>query len=257
MFRFFSKPLDPIQFSFHTDIHCHVVPGIDDGSPDAGTSADLIERMQGWDVSRILASPHVTKTTFENSPETIGPAMAALRAELSRRGNDIEIDHHAEYRIDELLMDNINRKSLMTLPNDYILIENSFIQEPWNLEQLVFDLQIQGLRPILAHPERYAYYHSRPKRFEELHNMGLMLQINLLSLADAYGGREAKIARELLRKGLVDFIGTDLHNHRHAEAINAYLTTRQAREDMAMLADCVKNDEAFVQEGPAEANAKK
>ena len=242
MFRVFKKSHEPVSFSFHTDIHCHVVPGIDDGSPDASTSADLIERIQGWGISRILASPHVTKTTFENSAATIAPAMESLRAELARRGNDVNIDHHAEYRIDELLMDNMKQKTLMPLPDDYILIENSYIQEPWNLEQLVFDLQIQGLSPILAHPERYAYYHNRINRYEELHNMGLAFQINVLSLADAYGGRESKFARELLKKGLVDFVGTDLHNHRHADAIDAYLTTKQAREDMAALADCVKND---------------
>ena len=246
MFRFFHKPQEPVKFTFHTDIHCHVVPGIDDGSPDAVTSAELIERMQGWGLQRILASPHVTKSTFENSPAMIQPAMEALRAELASRGNTIEIGHHAEYRIDELLMDNIKQNTLMPLPNDFILIENSFIQEPWNLEQLMFDLQIKGLRPILAHPERYAYYHNRFKRYEELHNAGLMFQINVLSLADAYGGAEGKIARELIKKGLVDFIGTDLHNHRHADTIDAYLTTKQADRDMKTLADQLQNDTAFV-----------
>ncbi len=246
MFRFFHRTHDAVGLSFHTDIHCHIVPGVDDGSPDATTSADLIERMQRWGIERIIASPHVTKHTFENSAATLAPAMDALRAELARRGNDIPLSHSAEYRIDELLMANIEAKTLMPLPNDYLLIENSYIQEPWNLDQLVFDLQIQGFRPILAHPERYAYYHNKIKRYEELHNMGLMFQINLLSLANAYNGHEPKFARELLKRGLVDFVGTDLHNHAHADAIDRYLTTKQAREDMAALEQVVQNDKAFV-----------
>ena len=246
MFRFFSKPKEPVQFCFHTDIHCHIVPGVDDGSPDAVTSANLVERMQRWGIERIIASPHVTLHTFENNLSTLTPALESLKDELNRRGNGIVLSHAAENRIDELMMNNIKNKSLITLPNDYVLIENSFIQEPMTLDSVVFELQMMGLRPILAHPERYAYYHNRIKRYEELHNAGLMFQVNVLSLADAYGGQEPKVARELIKRGLVNFVGTDLHRLSHADAIDRYLTTKQAREDMAALADVVRNDSAFI-----------
>lgn len=105
MFDFLKKKSkDPVELCFTTDIHCHIVPGVDDGSPDAATSADLIERMQSWGIKRIIASPHVTQTTFENDASTIDPAMEKLHAELQRRGNDIEVSHSAEYRIDELFL---------------------------------------------------------------------------------------------------------------------------------------------------------
>ena len=246
MFNFLRKqPKTPAELCFKTDIHCHLVPGIDDGSPDASTSADLIEQMQSWGISRIIASPHVTQTTFENDSTTIEPAIAKLHEELDKRGNTIPVSHSAEYRIDELFMRRLEAGDLMLLPNNFILIENSFMQEPWNIDQLVFDLQVRGLRPILAHPERYAYYFNRKERYQELHNAGLMFQINLLSLAEAYGKAERKIAEHLIDKVLVDFIGTDIHKQSHIDTINRYLVTKAAHADMDALRGRVRNDTAF------------
>lgn len=247
MFDFLKKkPKSPAELCFSTDIHCHLVPGIDDGSPDAKTSADLIERMQGWGIKRIIASPHVTQNTFENDASTIEPAMQELQAELARRGNSIPVSHSAEYRIDELLTKRIADNNLCFLPNDYMIIENAFLQEPWNLDQLIFDLQVRGIKPILAHPERYSYYYNKPARYEALHNSGLAFQINLLSLAGAYGKAEKKIAEQLIEKGLVDFIGTDLHNSHHADIIDNYLLTSEAHKHMDALRGKVKNDKAFI-----------
>lgn len=249
MFDFLKKKSkDPVELCFTTDIHCHIVPGVDDGSPDASTSADLIERMQAWGIKRIIASPHVTQNTFENDATTIEPAMASLRAELNRRSNNIEVSHSAEYRIDELFTRRLANDDLWYLPNKYLIIENAFLQEPWNLDQLVFDLQVKGIKPILAHPERYSYYYTRPERYQALHNSGLEFQINLLSLAGAYGKTEKKIAEQLIDKGLVDFIGTDLHKASHADAIDSYLRTSEARKHMDALRGVVKNDTAFIVE---------
>lgn len=247
MFDFFkSKSKEPVELCFSTDIHCHIVPGVDDGSPDASTSADLIERMQSWGIRRIIASPHVTQYVFENTEETISPAMKALHEELERRGNEIEVTHSAEYRIDELFAQRLADDDLWLLPNRHILIENAFMQEPWNLNQLVFDLQVRGLKPILAHPERYMYYYGHLDRYKTLHDSGLAFQINLLSLAGAYGKAEKKIAQQLMDKGLVDFIGTDLHKASHADTIDKYLRTSEARKHMDVLKAYFKNDTAFV-----------
>lgn len=247
MFNFFkSRPKEPVKLCFNTDIHCHVVPGIDDGAKTAESAVDLIERMQGWGIERIIASPHVTQEIFENDRTTIEPALEALHAELRRRGNHIEVLHSAEYRIDGLLSQRLEDNDIMPYPNDYILIENSFLQEPWNIDQLVFDLQVRGLKPVLAHPERYSYYHYHPERYRQLHDAGLALQINLLSLAGYYGTAEQKMARTLIRDGLVSFIGTDLHNTRHADSIDAYLRTSAAYADMEALAPMIRNNTAFL-----------
>ncbi len=116
------------------------------------------------------------------------------------------------------------------MPNNYLLVENSFIQEPWNLDQLLFDLKVKGYKPILAHPERYMYYYLKKDRYKTIHNTGTKLQINILSIAGHYGKDEKRIAFELIEKGLVDFIGTDLHNHRHADAIEEFLASKDYRK---------------------------
>ncbi len=230
MFNFFKKKQEPDSLCFNTDIHCHIIPGIDDGSPDASTSIELIERMQGWGIKRIIATPHVTQASFENTPETIGQAYDTLIREISNKDININVHHSAEYRIDELFLSHLADGIITPMPQNYLLVENSFIQEPWNLDQLLFDLKIKGYKPILAHPERYMYYFTKKERYNIIHNTGTKFQINLLSLSGYYGKEEKRIATELIEKGLVDFVGTDLHNHKQADAIDAYLSTNEYRK---------------------------
>ena len=163
MFDFLKKKKEPAQLCISTDIHCHLVPGVDDGAKDAFVAADIIERMQALGIKRIIASPHVAQDTFENTPEGLDTALAELKAELISRGMDIDISRSAEYRLDDFSLSQIDGGEASLLPNSHILVENSFMQEPWGLEQILFNLQLKGLKPILAHPERYFYYHKNLK----------------------------------------------------------------------------------------------
>lgn len=242
MFNLFTKKSKPEKLWFTTDIHCHVLPGIDDGSPDVNTSVELIERMQGWGVERIMASPHVTYGTFPNTPDTVAAARGVLQHELTERSNQIKLGNSAEYRIDDLFMKNLEEGTLMTLPGNRLLVENSFMQEPWNLDQLLFDLQVKGFQPILVHPERYSYYYSRKDRYEAIHNGGTKFQINLLSLAGYYGRDEKRIAEWLIERDLVDYIGSDLHRHSHADAIDRYLASKDYLRHRSALAGRTGND---------------
>ncbi|MDE6110006.1 MAG: hypothetical protein K2L99_03625 [Muribaculaceae bacterium] len=241
MFNFFSKKETP-RLWFSTDIHCHVLPGIDDGSASVEESIQLIERMQGWGISRIFASPHVTRNTFENTPETIAAARASLQSALDAAGNPLVLSNSAEYRLDDLFDEHRSRGMLLTLPGNRLLIENSFMQERMDIEQLVFDLQMDGYVPILVHPERYHYYRTSPSRYRTLHDAGARFQINLLSLAGHYGKDEKRTAELLIEQGLVDYVGTDLHHAPHADSIEAYLGSRDFRRHAAALQNTIKND---------------
>lgn len=246
MIFFKKKPKEAIKLPMHTDIHCHIVPGIDDGSPDATTSVELLTRMKGWGLDRIFASPHVADDVFVNSPDTLDPALEELKDAIKASGLDMEVERHAEYRIGELSASQIESGIATVLPKDYILIENSFVQEPWNLETFVFNLKLKGLNPILAHPERYKYYSTSgstgKNRYRELHNKGLLFQTNILSLAGHYGSTDRDTAEWLISEGLVDFLGTDLHNHRHADTIDAYLQTNKARKHFEAVKGRILND---------------
>ncbi len=243
LFSFLSKKSEPAKLPVKTDIHCHILPGVDDGSPDVETSVALVERQRSWGIERIIATPHITEASFPNSPETLDPALDELLDALKSRGIDIPVSRASENRIDDYFREQLKGGFITTFPNNYILVENSFIQEPWQLDRFLFDLKIQGYRPILAHPERYFYYfEEHPERYDQLHHAGTLFQINVLSLAGAYSKKEKRVAEKLIEKGYVDFLGTDLHNFRHADIIDDYLTTKDAHRHFAMLEGKLLND---------------
>lgn len=239
MFRFFQgffygKEKGNTKLFFSTDIHCHVIPGVDDGSPNVATSLELVERMRSLGLERIYASPHVVEERFENLSPELDAALGELNHALAEKAAEEEttpfiVGRSAEYRIDDFFKELLRRGEVATLPDRHILIENSFIQEPMGMDQFVFDLRADGFKPIWAHPERYGYLYDRRARYDELHNRGLMFQLNILSLAGYYGQREKKTAEFLLEKGYVDFIGTDIHNHRHIDALEEFMGTRTYR----------------------------
>ena len=241
MFNFFSKKT-PEKLWFATDIHCHIIPGIDDGSPSAEKSVELVENMQAWGIERIFASPHVTQGSFPNTPETIAAARKKLQDALDAKGNPLQLDNSAEYRLDDLFAEQRDKGILLTLPGNRLLVENSFIQEPMGFDNLLFELQVSGFRPILVHPERYYYYYSDPDRYRAIHNAGVEFQNNPLSLSGYYGKDEKRIAEKLIDMGLVDYVGTDLHGRRHVDSINAYLGSRDFRRHRAALENVIKND---------------
>lgn len=246
IFDFFKKKKanNPGLF-FHTDIHCHLVPGIDDGQRTPEGGADLVAREKQWGINRIIVTPHVTQDTFENTPLTILPAFDKLKEAVAQKGVDIELLHSAEYRMDAFFTHQIEEGTVTPMPNNYLLVENSFIQESWNIDNLLFNLKMKGFKPILAHPERYVYYHPKRERYRQLHERGTLFQINLLSLAGNYGKEVKQMAEYLIDNDMVDFVGTDMHNHRHADIIEAYLQSRDYRKHSAKLAERIFNDTAF------------
>lgn len=246
MFDFFrKKTTEKPQLFFHTDIHCHLVPGIDDGQKEAQGGADLIAHESSWGIKRIITTPHVTQDTFENTPEIINAAFAKLQQAVGERGVDIELLHSAEYRMDAFFQDQLAKGNVTPMPNNYLLVENSFVQEAWGIDNVLFDLKMKGFKPILAHPERYVYYFLKKERYRQLHDTGTLFQVNLLSLAGHYGKEVRKIAEYLVENDMVDFLGSDMHHHAHCESIERYLTSKDYRRDAEKLAGRIFNDTAF------------
>ena len=159
---------------------------------------------------------------------------------------DVELMCSAEYRLDEFSMRAIRENNLLPMPNDFILLENSFVQEYIGLDDLLFDFQINGLKPILAHPERYAYYIPRERqRYKDLHNAGAKFQINLLSLAGYFGNTARETALWLVENNLVDFIGSDIHHEEHAIAIKEYINSKEWKKLEVSLQQRIWNDTKF------------
>lgn len=245
MFDFFfgKKKAELPELFFHTDIHCHIMPGVDHGSPDVETSLELIESEQSWGINRIVLTSHVTESTFENNPETLAAGFERLTNAVSAAKKDIKFAYSAEYRLDSLFTEQYKEGKLIKMPGDFLLVENSFIQEPWGLDNLLFDLKINGFKTIMAHPERFCYYYDDKKRYDNLHAAGNYFQVNLLSLSGYHGSDAKKIAEWLVIKGYADFLGTDIHHRAHVEAIDKYLRSKEFKKLMPMLEKTVKNDE--------------
>lgn len=230
MFSLFRSSQQPALF-WHTDIHSHICPGIDDGSPSPAISVILVQEMSRLGFSRMVVTPHVTDETFPNTRERILHSFGILRQAVADAGLDMQLSCSAEYRIDDLLYKALQEHTILPMPGNYILIENSWFQEPFAIESLMFDLRSDhGLMPIMAHPERYGYYQHHRERLEALHSMGAAMQINLLSLAGHYGKGAQRTAEWLLQHDMVSFVGSDIHRPDHVEEIHKYICSRQYKK---------------------------
>jgi len=220
MLRWFSKKkeeeFDPLDFSvLKTDIHSHFIPGIDDGSPNMETTINLIQEMQKLGFCKVITSPHVMSDFYKNSSETILEGLENVRTELRVRNINMEVDAVAEYYIDYNFEQKIGKERFLTFGHNYLLVELSFLEAPKNLSDIIFKLQLEGYKVVLAHPERYLYLQM--KDYEELVNRGVLLQINLLSLLGYYSSQVKDKVEGLILRNIVSFLGSDCHNMRHAE----------------------------------------
>lgn len=224
MFSYFKKETSSEYkgyFPITTDIHSHILPGIDDGSPDLETSIQLIQGLINLGITKSIATPHIISDLYRNTPETINAALNLLRNELKVQGINFEISAAAEYMLDTYFLELLQKKQpLITLSENIILTEFSYASMPEEPSKISFEIQIAGYKPILAHPERYPYYYKNHKMYNQLAELGFLLQVNLLSLTGYYGKEAAKAAKYMLDNNLVAYLGTDLHHDRHLAALN-------------------------------------
>ncbi len=242
IFDFFTRSSEPCTLPYSTDMHCHLVPGVDDGSPDAATSVALIGQMQEWGLDNIITTPHITAGSFENTPDKLDPALETLRKALEGAGSSVKLSRSSENRLDDFFTEQLHAGNITPLPGNNLLVEFPWFQEIFQLDTILFDLKCEGYDIIIAHPERYAYYRNQRDRYEALHRQGNRFQINLLSLAGHYGKAEKATALHLIENNMVDFIGTDIHNQRHVDSIRSWLSTREARRVLQSVAPRLLND---------------
>jgi protein-tyrosine phosphatase len=224
MFNFFKKKETPgsipESLPFTVDIHSHILPGIDDGSPNTETSLELIKGLYNLGIRKCIATPHIIGDMYRNTPETINAALEKVTAFCADAEIDMEISAAAEYMLDDYFMELLQKKEpLLTLHKNIILTEISYSSTPQNLDEIAAAIIAAGYLPILAHPERYSYYQQNFEQYPRLKKMGFLLQLNLLSLTGYYGSKAEKAAKYLIQKNLVSFVGTDLHHFKHLDAI--------------------------------------
>ena len=214
-----NKELEPADLSvLKTDIHSHLIPGIDDGSKSMEESLELILELKKLGYQKIITTPHIQQDQYKNTPEIINDGLEALRNALKQENISMDIEAASEYLIDDGFRDKLETGNLLTFAGKHVLIELSYYSEPFNLKNLFFDLQTSGYKVVLAHPERYVYWHRKPEMYQDLFDRGIILQLNLASLTGFYSVESKETAEHLIDKNLIRLLGTDTHHKNYFPA---------------------------------------
>lgn len=231
MFSIFKKKSDPVDLSFiGVDMHSHLLPALDDGLQTVEDSVLFIKELHTLGYQKLICTPHILNGVHNNSPQTILPVLEKLRQKLTEQNVPVKLEAAAEYMVDHEFELAIERKDpLLTFGKNYILIEMSYVAASPNIENVIFQLKLMGLQPVIAHPERYNYYHQNFDAYTDLKDRGCFFQLNFLSLSGYYGHQVKHAAERLLHHGMIDFIGTDMHHANHLHALKELVSHKSLR----------------------------
>jgi tyrosine-protein phosphatase YwqE len=224
MFSIFKiKRSTEVNFSqLVTDMHSHLLPGVDDGAPDVMMSAELIKGLLDLGYKKLITTPHVMADIYPNTPFTIEAAYESIKKESQVSQINFPLQTAAEYLLDEQLDKMLKQGDpLLCISGKMVLIEFSFVAPPADYKEKIFQLQMHGYLPVLAHPERYLYWGGRRLVFDDLKTAGCLFAVNLLSFTGYYGKPCVDISNYFLKKNYIDFLGTDLHHPRHLDALRS------------------------------------
>ncbi len=225
MFSFFKSKASPsgVPFlleSIESDWHCHILPGIDDGSQNEEQSLEMLQEYIKLGIKKIVATPHVRADYFKNTKESIIEAQSKVQNLITTHQLPVVLEASAEYFADENFLQLIEQDQLLPIENQYILFEFPMQSPTLWATKLVEKLQRKGYTPLLAHPERYRYWHGKPQEWKKWKNRGVCFQLNLLSITGHYGSAERRAALQLLDSDYIDAVGSDAHGLRHLQKLN-------------------------------------
>jgi protein-tyrosine phosphatase len=250
MFSFFFRPKADYRNALSfigTDMHNHILPGIDDGSADPVISVMLAEGLHDLGYHSMICTPHIISDLYPNTRVTIGNAFKVFKDAAPPHLLPKGINFAAEYMINFDFEALLAGKEILSFGEKrFVLIEMSYLVESSNLKEMIFELLINGYQPILAHPERYHFYHIQPKVYEELVDAGCMLQLNILSLCGYYGGKIKSVAEKMIRQNLFSWVGTDLHHPGQLEILKRLASDKKILRTLEKIKN-LQNPELNVQ----------
>ncbi len=230
------KDIIPDNF---TDIHSHLLPNIDDGAKTIEDTKFLISELQNIGFKKFITTPHTFSGFWDNTKEGILEKEKETNSLLAE--NNITLKAASEYLLDDHFASLFKKGEILTLKDNLVLVEMSYLNAPIHLYDLLFDLQVAGYKPVLAHPERYLFYHKNFDEYKKLKNAGCYLQLNLLSTVGYYGKEVAETANKILEKGMYDFSGSDVHHPKHIKAFESKITIKNTKP----LEEIIRNNSFF------------
>jgi len=215
-----KKLIDPVDLSvLKCDIHSHFIPAIDDGSKSLENSVEMIRTFYNLGYKKLITTPHIMGDFYRNTPEIILNGLEKVKHQLRVEGIPVQLEAAAEYYVDYEFEHKIGKEKLLTFGDQYVLIEISYVNQPENLERVLFKLQTNGYKPVLAHPERYPFWYAKIEQFETLFNNGVLLQLNINSLTGYYSPATKKLAETLIDKNWIRLLGSDCHHTGHTDLL--------------------------------------
>jgi protein-tyrosine phosphatase len=225
--NFFSKKAAVELPPLYVDMHSHLLPGLDDGSETMEDSIILIKEFASLGYKKLITTPHIMGDFFKNTPEMISSKLIELKKAVAEEGIDIQLEAAAEYYLDEWFITKLKTpETLLTFGDNYLLFETSYINESSQLNEVIFQIKSIGLKPVLAHPERYTYLYPDFNKCREIHDKGVLFQLNLNSLSGYYSKASQDLAKKLIDNEMVSFVGSDCHGIRHIEALKKSRQTK-------------------------------
>jgi tyrosine-protein phosphatase YwqE len=222
-----------------TDIHCHILPAVDDGVDNYDEAVQSLTWLKKNGVRRMFLTPHVMSDMALNTKGNLTEQFEKFLSDIKSNGvgNIPEIKLGAEYMLD---FEFVNRKKegLLTFVNNCVLVETSYMMPPVGFNRMLEELMEEGYSPVLAHPERYNYMQMND--YEFLKKQGVLFQLNILSLAGAYGKFVNDKADMLLKKGFYDYAGSDFHHlARHEKSFSA---KKLSKKQVSVLKQLIDNN---------------
>jgi protein-tyrosine phosphatase len=219
VFSLFNRTSQKQSLPLGTDIHSHLLAGIDDGVKSIPEAERIILEFQKLGYSKLITTPHIMSDHYKNDPGIINEKLRELQSHILSRGIQMKVEAAAEYYLDENLLKQVEAgQQLLTLGKNYLLFETNFLSEPFQLKDFIFKITTQGYKPVLAHPERYQYMSLQ--KAEDLRDRGVLFQINTLSLLGYYSKPIQSLAYQLIDKGWIEYLGSDCHNEMHMRILS-------------------------------------
>ncbi|WP_050183314.1 tyrosine-protein phosphatase [Domibacillus robiginosus] len=195
------------------DIHCHILPGLDDGAKDMVQSIQMARAAEQEGITAIVATPHHMNGTYKNEKTAIEQNVRLLNVQLEQEGINVDIYTGQEVRLYGELLDDYQEDKLLTVnDSSHMLVEFPSSSIPAFAEQLLFDMQLKGITPIIVHPERNAAIAENPDRLFKLIQNGALSQVTAASVNGLFGKKAKALSLQLIEANLTHFIATDAHN---------------------------------------------
>jgi protein-tyrosine phosphatase len=201
------------------DLHCHLLPGLDDGPEDLQTSLKMARLAVSNGITHVICTPHIHPGRYDNSAAVIGRACTAFTEALQHHQIKLKINFAAEVRFGSELMTGVKDGSIPFLGDwegrKAMLLELPHGEVPFGAERMTQWLLGQGVMPIIAHPERNKGIMQQPARLRPFLQQGCLLQITAGSIAGLFGDQARRLSHHLLKERVVSVIASDAHNLRH------------------------------------------